>query len=246
MKERNRELAVKTFASFLATVMGIAVTFGVSKLADKSNEKNLKRQSVYSVLTDLNNTIHYFQKDSTRCAEYYEWLPGYLDRYSNNLTYPVDSAFAQCYYLDHPTLLTQRAKPIGRNIIRNFTPSDVHDMQLHRFIELAYDAMDRVQNIQAQLDKYYDEFNKVSLLIMTSKEYYDEQKAVERYFDNETIREFSVMLSWFEETGAFGVYCNMLRDYRNRILGYAGLTMEDFERFDSERNSRRKASESAK
>jgi len=56
---------LKTATSFLATVLGIAVTFGVSKAKDKSSERNLRQQSVFSVLTDLDNAITYVQK---RCC----------------------------------------------------------------------------------------------------------------------------------------------------------------------------------
>jgi len=243
MNDNKKQLIIKTLASFLATVLGIALTFGVSKLSDKRTMKDLQKQSVFSVLTDLENYIKYLQRDSASCAFYDEWLPEYLDLYSGNEPFSVDSAYEYCFGFDYPSLFIQRSEPIGRYIIRNITPSDVHDMQLHRYIELAYDAIDRAKKIQDQIDIYTDEFNKVSTLIKTSNEVYDKKKVVKQYFDNDKIREFRIMLSLSSEADLFGHYIKVLRDYHVRILNWAGLTEKDYENFSKERDDKRSASQ---
>jgi len=243
MNDNKKQLIIKTLASFLATVLGIALTFGVSKLSDKRTMKDLQRQSVFSVLTDLENYIKYLQRDSASCASYNEWLPEYMDLYSGNEPFSVDSVYEYCFGFVSPSLFTQRSEPIGRYIIRNITPSDVHDMQLHRYIELAYDAIDRAKNIQNQIDIYTDEFNKVSALIETSNEVYDKEKVVKQYFDNEKIREFRIMLSLLSESDILGQYIKVLGDYHVRILYWAGLTEKDYDKFSKERDEKRNASQ---
>jgi len=162
-----------------------------------------------------------------------------MDRYSNNLPFPVDSAFKKCFVIANPPVISQRPKPVGRNIMSNTTPSDVHDMQLHRFIELAYDALDRVQIIQSELDQYYNEFFKVASFIQTSSEEYDEKKVVKQYFENEKIREFRMMLEVLDWTDTFEGAIIGLKNYKTKILTYAGLAEKDYEKFSKEREERK-------
>jgi len=142
----NDSWTMKTLGSFIATVLGIALTFGVSKINENKNAKELQKQCVYNVLTDIDNVIMYIKKDSVTVAEIGEWLPDYALKYAIKEDFPKDTAVNMIWGLTSaPSYFKNQYHAVGPDIINNIVPTNANDMMVHRLIALAYQRIDTIQ-----------------------------------------------------------------------------------------------------
>jgi len=233
---------LSTLGSFIATVLGIAITLGASKVVDHKRAKDLQKQSVYCVLNDLENMQKQLRRDSMMCANY-NWLPSYMDRYSCGEEYPVDSAFQYFYKGGNVTkFLFPRYSSVGETIVDNIVPSDIHDMELHRLIGLAYQVMDKALVLQNSYITSLDDIRKVQVTLETSKEMNTKtvKDFIDYLFECEPVRQFSVDIDIINVNDAFGNLLREIDSYHDRILFFAGLTEQDYQKFKDDATVRPK------
>jgi len=238
----KKEVLLSTLGSFIATVLGIAITLGTSKLVELKKAKDMQRQSVYCVLNDLENMQKLLKNDSLVCAAY-NWLPGYMGMYASGEGYPLDSAFNYFYKSGNVTkFLAQRYSSVGESIVNNIVPSDIHDMELHRLIGLAYQSLDRALVLQNHYLNSLDEIRKVQVTLETSKTMYNKtvKDFIDYLFESDPVRQFAVDVDIINVNDAFGSQIKEIGKYHDRILNYAGLTEEDYKKFKNDVNGREK------
>lgn len=238
----KKEVLLSSLGSFIATVLGIAITLGASKVVDHKRAKNLQKQSVYCVLNDLENMQKQLRRDSIMCATY-NWLPSYMRRYSSGEGYPVDSAFTYFYTGGSiAKFLVPRYSSVGETIVNNIVPSDIHDMELHRLIGLAYQVMDKALVLQNSYLTSLDDIRRVQVTLETSKEMYSKtvEDFIDYLFECDPVRQFAVDIDIINVNDSFGGLIGEIDSYHDRILYFAGLTEQDYQKFKDDATVRPK------
>lgn len=224
-----------TVGSFIATVLGIALTFGVSKLVDIKNSREMQRQCVFNVLTDIDNACRFIRRDSTTLAELGEWLPDYMDRYSSGEAFPVDTAFAHFVEAQYyPLYMLSRYTLVGRDIMSSIVPSNETDMAIHRKMELAYALIDRVQKTSYQLYELLEYMRQLGIKLSytpAEKLNYDKEGFVKLFMDDAKVVTLTEMVWQMDGAKVYGVYLRAIQKYHNQILNMSGITEEEFEAY---------------
>lgn len=217
------------FGSFFATVLGIAVTFGIDKMISIQKSHELRRQAVYSVLADLDNLNKFLRQDSAYCDYFDEWLPRYMDAYASNKNFSADTAFAYFYFaVEDPAYTRYRPKMVGCDIIQNIPISDETDLQINRAIRLTYDYIDQIRVFEAHLDEFLDEIMNISNYIKYSATLFSVDECAKMFFDSKIIREFGCTIKRMKEGDGFGQFQESLNVFRNKFIKVSGVTEEDY------------------
>lgn len=223
---------LRTFGSFIATVLGIALTFGVSKINDRKAAKELQKQCVFNVLTDIDNVIMFSRQDSARVSEIGKWLPSSVEDYSYRKDFPKDTVVSKlCDLTGYPSYLRLHYRTIGLDIVNNIVPTDANDMMLHRLFGLAYMAIERMQNITKDIDQHMDKLLEILIPIYYSSVEYDNDEMIDIFFNNPDLLLFCNTVWQLESNDAIGHYIKSLEGYKQRIYDNSGLTEEDYKSF---------------
>jgi len=224
-----------TLGSFVATVLGIALTLGVSKLVDIKNNREMQRQCVFNVLTDLDNACRFIRRDSTTLAELGEWLPDYMERYSTGEAFSVDSAYT--YFLEtayYPLYQLSKYTLVGRDIMSSIVPSNETDMAIHRKMELAYALIGRTQKCTDQLYELFEYMRQMRIKITytpAEKLKYDKVGIVKLFMDDAKVVTLTEMVWQLDGAKTYGAYLNAIQVYHDQILNMSGITEEEFEAY---------------
>lgn len=176
------------------------------------------------------------------CATY-NWLPSYMRRYSSGEGYPVDSAFNYFYTGGSiAKFLLPRYSSVGETIVNNIVPSDIHDMELHRLIGLAYQVMDKALVLQNSYLTSLDDIRRVQVTLETSKEMYSKtvEDFIDYLFECDPVRQFAVDIDIINVNDSFGGLIKEIDSYHDRILYFAGLTEQDYQKFKDDATVRPK------
>lgn len=221
--------------SFVATVLGIVVTFGVSKTVEIKNVKDMQRQSAYNVITDLDNIIASINQDEEKCQWLNSWLPDNVMRYARGQEVDADSVYNNFMgSLSAPMYMTYRTRPVGRDIINNIVPANEHDMELHRMISLAYEDIDRALAVQDTLYNFFDQIVKINVRINTSRTDYTHEDCMKIYMESDPVRQLAYAISVDADEHAMNKLANVCKKHKERILRFAGITKEEYDAFMQE------------
>jgi len=230
---RNKEWILPAFSGFVATVLGIVLTLGVSKVIDYKNARNMQRQCVYNVLSDIDNAITHIHKDSAFMAEL-AWLPDYFYRRVYDEPYSVDSLF-DCFVnlYTGPAFLRPGYTIKGRNIMNSIAPANEMDMQLHRYMELTYLQIDKLQQVFDEINKTLD-----SILLLRQHLYYtpslfdySNKQVTDILLESGPVMTLSNITYQMNAVGYYSKYRASLEELRHKILTISGVTMEEYEAF---------------
>lgn len=228
---RNRTITwiLTTIGSFVATALGLALTVGVSKLNERQAEKELQKQCVFNVLTDIDNVIMFSRKDSTTISELGKWLPSCVESYATGKKFPVDTAALEIWQLTgSPSYLRLHYKTIGPDIVNNIAPVDARDMMLHRLFGLAYSSIDRLQMVTRELDGHMDHALGIIVTLNYSKKEYEDRAIVDIFFKDPDFLMLCNTVDQLERSGGMGYYIRGLENMKKRILNYSGITEEEY------------------
>jgi len=221
-----------TIGSFFATVLGIVLTLGTSKLAEIKNDRTMQRQCVFNVLFDLDNAKKSFRKDSALVAELGQWLPDYLERHALHQEFPLDSAVTKFHGTDYyPLYYRSKYVPVGRTIMSSIVPSNEDDMALHRTMELAYTYIDRIQRTSDQMLELVDHMRQIRVKMDYGTKDLTEKGVVETFMNDDDVKILAEMVWVLDQSGVYGGFLHNLQVYYDTILKMSGITKEEFEAF---------------
>lgn len=228
-----------TIGSFIATVLGIVLTLGTSKLAEIKNNRAMQRQCVFNVLSDIDNASTFFRKDSTLVAELGQWLPDYMERHAFNQELPLDSIVVKFHDTQYyPLYVKNKYIPVGRAIMSSVVPANEDDMALHRTMELAYAYIDRVQATSDLLLERLEYMRQIGIKMNYSTEEYSFQDAADLYMNDDEIKLLSEMVSILDGSQVYGSFLRNLQTYYDTILKMTGITKADLEAYYENVNKR--------
>lgn len=230
---RNREWILPTFSGFVATVLGIVFTLGVSKVIDYKNARNVQRQCVYNVLSDIDNALIHIQKDSAFMADL-AWLPDYFYRRVYAESYSADSLFDSFFYLyTAPSFFRSGYTVKGRNIMNSIAPANEMDMQLHRYMEQAYLNIDKLQQAFDEINRNLD-----SVLLIRQHLYYtpslfdySNKQVTDILLESGPVMTLSNITYQMNAIEYYSTFRIALEEIRHKILTISGITMEEYEEF---------------
>lgn len=186
--KQSNSLLWSTLSSFIATVLGIVLTLGVSEMVEIQNERDMQRQCVFNVLSDLRNASRFIRKDSATIAELGEWLPDLMDCYSEGVEYSLDTAYAHfCTTPFYPLYQKASYVPVGSNIMRGIVPASEKDMAVHRTMELSYEYLARVQKSSDQLFELVEYMRQKRVKLSYTPQEYTTKEVVEMFMTDEKI-----------------------------------------------------------
>lgn len=228
---KHREWMLPAFSGFVATVLGIAVTLGVSKVIDYKNYHSVQRQCVYNVLSDIDIALDFIQRDSTTMADL-KWMNDYLVSRASGQAYSEDSLCDLFFNLSAaPSFFRSYYTTAGRNIMSGIPPANEMDMQLHRDMEQVYKLLDRLQETADFVDQNLDTLLVLRLrLIFTSTNYSDKQVA-ETVLETDAVRSLGNLAFHVNGVDYYSKFRRELERLRGSILDISGVTMEEYEVF---------------
>lgn len=228
----SNSLLRTTLSSFIATVLGIVLTFGVSKMVEIKSERDMQRQCVYNVLSDLRNASRFVRKDSTRIAELGEWLPDLMEAYSEGVEYSVDSAYAHfCETNFYPLYMKSSFDPVGNKIMSSVVPANEKDMAIHRTMELSYEYLTKIQRCSDQLFELVEYMRQKQIKLSYTPTAYEMKDVVELFMTDDKIVTLTEMVWQLDGAKIYGTYIQHIQLYYDTILKMSGITEEEVQNF---------------
>jgi len=224
-----------TIGSFIATVLGIALTLGISKIVDIKNSRAMQRQCVFNVLSDLENASRYIRKDSVTLDELASWLPELMERYSENSDFSMDSAIVHFCQTDYyPYYQKGKCAPVGRDIMSAIVPTNETDMAIHRTMELAYAYIDNIQKGSDQLFELVEYMRQIRVHMSYSNEECTIEEIVEQFTTDPKICSLTEMVWQYHGIDIYGSYLKNIKLYFDTILKMSGITEEEFREYQED------------
>ena len=229
------------FGAFVATVLGIAVTIGVSKYKDYNKNKEVIKALVFNALSDLDNYEAFLRNDSVAFSQI-NWLKGAIeDFYRNDRSFPVDS-FANSInatfgYRNH---FREDYSPIGKDFMSLCQIQSVEDLETFRVINIAYEDALHSYTFLEEMKECVDDLNDVWLEMYYNHKRYFSSEVVEKILSHESAHKLCLMMNERflldgKELGFFEYYIKVIDSHRQRILLFAGADMEEYQQFNKKR-----------
>ena len=231
------------FGAFVATVLGIAVTLGVSKCSDYYSNKEVIKASVFNALSDLDNYEDYLKKEYSDFSQF-DWLKNAIDSfYQDSLIQKDPLAEKIKYSFGLRNRYKKYYSPIGKDFLNQCQIRSVDDLETFRIINIAYDDAYHSYAYLKEMIKCVDDLNDVWLGMYYSPVYYSSSDVVEKILSRESAPKLCLMMNEKflvegEELGFFDYYIKVIDSHRQRILLFAGTDMEEYMEFKRERRKK--------
>jgi len=232
---------------FVATVLGIAVTLGVSKCTDMQNNREIIRASVFNGLSDLDNYEMFLREDSVTFAQL-DWLPSLVMSYYYQREYPADSVSGLIQRsMGSRTQFDKSYQHMGKEFLLQNSIGNEQDMETFRIINIAYQHIDQSMVFLNEMKGCLSALSDCWFDMYFSRESYTTQEVCDAILSHRSAHKLIRMMDEsFEMDGEtmdfFGYYQRMIQEDRERIMKFANIQEEEYLDFKEERYSTDKKS----
>lgn len=227
-------------SAFVATVLGIAVTFGISKLTEEARNKEIIKASVFNALSDLDNYEKFLRHDDSIFAEI-NWLPQVINQFYRKDSIDKDSIFKKINYcFGYRNHFKDDYKPIGKEYLNQCQIENVKDLEAFRIINIAYEDALLSYSFLEKMNMCVDELNNVWLGMYFSHKRYTHSDVVNMVLSHNSAYKLCLMMNEKfifdgESMGFFDYYIKKIEFHRQRILLFAGTNMAEYNKYKEER-----------
>ena len=228
------------FCAFVATVLGIAVTFGVSRCSEHIKNKEIIKTSVFNALSDLDNYEDFLRSEDSIFAEI-KWLPRTIDSFYRNDSIQTDSLAKKINYIfGFRNHFKKDYKPIGKDFLSQCQVKNVDDLETFRIINIAYEDALQSYAFLEKMKRCIEDLNNIWLGMYYSHNHYSSSDVVKAILSQDSAHKLCLMLNERflydgETLEFFDYYIKMIDFHRQRILLFAGTDMEEYQNFKEER-----------
>lgn len=226
--------------SFIATVLGIGVTFGLSHFTEEKKREEVIKTFVFNVLSDLDNYENYLKKEDSIYSNV-DWLPKILDRYYRNDSIQIDTLAKRIHNsFGFKSHFKYEFIPVGKEFLNQCQVNNVDDLETFRLINIAYEDVMLSYSFIEKMNSCVENLNREWLSMYYSFIRYSKTDVINKILSHESAHKLSIMINEkfilnHETLGFFDYYIKKIDYHRQRILLFAGTDMSEYMEFKEKR-----------